>query len=275
MNSRLDHIMAKMPTSEYSNYKKYLCPKGKKVVQFSMGRTGSTLIGRILKHIYPEDEIILRHPDPMEYSNAIQFNQNVMIVSSYRHPIDSTLSLIRVQEYGDRKIKMKSVDDDILNKHIDDRRCTHARFKQNMEDHKGPQLKLKYEIFWNDYDYIFDNLEKFFKIEIDKEHRKDIGENCGIKNTVKIQKSLMKNMDKSFRRSVNWSHMGSNLAVKNSLAEAIKTKNYFYGHDEETQVHGNHIMTPEPYNYKLILTPEQIDVAEEQLSEAIEEWKIL
>ena len=38
----------------------------------------------------------------------IQFNQNDMIVSSYRHPIDSTLSLIRVQEYGDRKIKMKS-----------------------------------------------------------------------------------------------------------------------------------------------------------------------
>ena len=262
MNLKLDPIMAKTPTNEYSNHKN--------IIQFSMGRTGSTLIGRILKHIYSEDEIILRHPNPMGYPDDIQFNQNDMIVASYRHPIDSMLSLIRVQEYGHQKIKMKNVDNDILNGYINDRRCIHTRFKQNMEDHKGPQLKLKYEIFWNDYDYIFDNLEKFFNIEVDKKHRKEIGKDCGIKNSIKIQKSVMKNADKSIK-----SNQDITESLKGSLAEAIEKKNYFYAHDEETHIHGNHIMTPEPYIYKRILTPEQIHAAEHQLSEAIEEWKIL
>ena len=273
MNLKLDPIMAKTPTNEHSKHKVYPYPKGKKITQFSMGRTGSTLIGRILKHIYSEDEIILRHPDPMRFVNSIQFNQNDMIVASYRHPIDSMLSLIRVQEYGHQKIKMKNVDNDILNGYIHDRRCTHTRFSSNMENHSlrgGPQLKLKYEIFWNDYDYIFDNLEKFFNIEVDKKHRKEIGKDCGIKNSIKIQKSVMKNADKSIK-----SNQDITESLKGSLAEAIEKKNYFYAHDEETHIHGNHIMTPEPYIYKRILTPEQIHVAEHQLSEAIEEWKII
>jgi hypothetical protein len=106
---------------------------------------------------------------------------------------------------------------------------------------KGKKLKFKYEKFWNNYNHIFNRLETFFGVEIPQSDRDRIEESCCTKNTKKIQ---------------------SKLSGFNQV-------------DNKTKIHGNHIATPEPFNYKKILTDIQIEFLKQRLHDAIQEWKEL
>ena len=185
MNLKLAHTLAKMQIRLFLM---------RNVLQYSMPRTGSTLIRRILYDVFPELEQPSQHP-------PLVLDGSGDLIISCRHPLD------------------------------------------------GYKLKLKYEKFWNNYDYVFDELERFFNnrstfaipVKISKKKRSNIKKICGIKNTKKIQNTL----------------------------------DCFDNVDEKTKIHGNHIGTPEPYNYKKILTDTQIKFLKHRLHNAIQEWKEL
>jgi len=202
-----------------------------------MPRTGSTLIRRILYGVFPEYEQPSQHP-PGHYSSL-----DALIISC-RHPLDVFVSIARTG--GASKI-----DDSTLNHYLPPLEWQYRQYAYDMSKNKGAKLKLKYEKFWNNYDYVFDELENFFNnalgfkyrncVEISKEKRANIKKICGIKNTKKIQRALKD----------------------------------FNDVDEKTRVHGNHIATPEPFNYKKTLTGIQIAFLEERLHEPLEEWRQL
>jgi len=209
------------------------------VVQYSMPRTGSTLIRRILYNVFPEYEQPSQHP-PGQYSDL-----DILIISC-RHPLDVFVSMIRANGADGKRISNGTLDN-----YLPDLERQYRQYAHDMSKFKGYKLKLKYEKFWNNYDYVFDELENFFNdtlgfkyhkpVEISKEKRTNIKKICGIKNTKKIQDTL-KNFDDV---------------------------------DNKTKIHGNHIATPEPFNYKKILTDTQIAFLEERLHEPLEEWRQL
>jgi len=210
------------------------------VVQYGMPRTGSTLIRRILYGVFPEYEQPSQHP-PGQFSNL-----DTLIVSC-RHPLDVLVSVIRVNsdENGER------ISDGRLNHYLPHLESQYRKYLHDLSSFKGHKLLLKYEKFWNNYDYVFDGLENFFNdtlgfkyhnpVEISKEKRANIKKICGIKNTKKIQDTL-DNFDEV---------------------------------DEKTKIHGRHIATPKPFNYKKCLTDAQINFLKEKLDEPIREWKKL
>ena len=199
------------------------------IVSYSMSRTGSTLVFNILRFLYPET--IACHPP------AGWLTEHHTIVGTYRHPIDSLLSNIRISE-------PKEIDDPLLLKHLNSRSMLHGHLKRDMDAHKkkgGVQLKLKYEMFWDNYEFIFDKLEDVLAINISNCQRKEMQEKYGIKNALRTQRHL-----------ANWDEV-----------------------DKETRLHGGHIKTPRPYHYKQILTDNQINLLTCGLSSFIREWENL
>jgi len=92
-------------------------------------------------------------------------------------------------------------------------------FRQHLEDlekvkreYSGPVLVLRYEQFWDDYDYIFSNFEEFFDITLSEETKTEI------KNT---------------------SSRSANRIIQEKLNGG------FQAHDMKTHIHGGHIFTGE------------------------------
>ncbi len=82
----------------------------------------------------------------------------------------------------------------------------------------GPVLVLRYEQFWNDYDYIFSEFEKFFDITISEEIKTEI-KNTTSQNSNKVAQEKLK----GFRRM------------------------------NSSQIHGGHIFLAEPgYSNKVL-----------------------
>ena len=98
-------------------------------------------------------------------------------------------------------------------------------FRKHLEDlekikkkYAGPVLVLRYEQFWNDYDYIFSEFEKFFDITISEEIKTEI-KNTTSQNSNKVAQEKLK----GFRRM------------------------------NSSQIHGGHIFLAEPgYSNKVL-----------------------
>ena len=210
------------------------------IIQYGVPRTGSTLVRRILDYVFKGEftNTVSRHP-PLGEINA-----NDVLIVTCRHPIDVFVSVARIGGASE-------IDDGTLDHYLPPLEWQYRQYAYDMSKNKGAKLKLKYEKLWNNYDYVFDELENFFnnslgfkyhnRVEISKKKRTNIKKICGIKNTKKIQRTL-KDFDDV---------------------------------DEKTKVHGGHIATPEPFNYKKTLTGIQIAFLEERLHEPLEEWRQL
>ena len=213
-----------------------------------MPRTGSTLVRRILDEIF--DDVVSRHPPLREelvcvrqkpqlilngvaHSRHEKIPRDVLIISC-RYPLDVFVSVVRISGAS-------GLDDSTLNHYLPSLEAQYSSYFHDLSLFKNDKVKLKYEKFWNNYDYIFDRLENFFDLQISQKKRKHINHVCGIKNTKKIQGAL----------------------------------EGFNDTDEKTKIHGDHIATPEPFGYKKILTERQISFLEERLHEPLEEWRKL
>ena len=202
------------------------------IVQYSVPRTGSTVIRRLLYSLFPESEAPSQHP-PLKYNS-----RDSLIVSSCRHPLDILVSYIRVHTC-EQGYELGGIDENLLAHHAETIKKLHYWYFEDLDHHRSSILQLKYEKFWNNYDYVFDNFENFFSIEIDDNKRHDITQECGIENSRKIQARLKD----------------------------------FSCFDEKTLLHGNHIATPEPFGYKKVLTRTQIVSMEMFLKHAIAQWE--
>lgn len=100
--------------------------------------------------------------------------------------------------------------------------CVFRKYLEHLEkvkaEYKGPMLILQYEQFWNDYDYIFSEFEKFFDIIISEETKTEIKNTTSRDSNRVAQEKL-----KGFRQM------------------------------SSTQIHGGHIFLAEPgYSNKVL-----------------------
>jgi len=178
------------------------------VLQYSPGRSGSTLIAQIL--------IILAH-EVEKMHDYIDTDRPVVI--SYRHPCDMFLSIWRifeeidtVEDLNDQAKKIFFFQRKKIKHSINYVISQYNILHQYYDSDKKNLLLLCYERFFSDYDYTFNKLEAFFNISIGQEIRESIID----------QTSLKKNKNR-----------------------AEKMKN-FDEYDRESLIHGNHILTGEP-----------------------------
>lgn len=205
--------------------------KNNTVLVYSIPRTGSTLIWQCLNNIYAK--VLKSHKDQIwDYSSGFKMHtQKPKITLDYSCPciiserdnVDTFLSWYKFKNNLSLELfKEECAQDNFLD--IAEKTILH--FQKYLKDlkevklyYKGPILVLQYEKFWNDYDYIFCEFEKFFKITLSTE----------IKNTIR-----------------NTTNRKANMLVQNQMKST-------YEHDQKTHIHGNHISFATPnYSEKIL-----------------------
>ena len=168
----------------------------RRIIQFGMIRSGSTLIYNILKDLFPDSKINKTHNYSKNWKDTFF---KVPIICTYRDPLDIICSSIK------RNDQLASRE--IIDHHIEElKRYGFDDFIKLEENYKN-KLNLKYENFYNNFNFIFGELEEFFNIKISSELRSEI------ESKLSIQK------------------------VKEKIKE-FKTFNEF---DKNSHWHGNHI----------------------------------
>jgi cyclopropane fatty-acyl-phospholipid synthase-like methyltransferase len=128
--------------------------KYEKIFLLSPVRSGSTLLYNIIKELFPNIKL--------NKSHNITLRLNNFYFISLRHPYNSIISWIEFtkQKCGEHEIKnsIKAYIDTTRNYLICD----------NLLDEKYDNIIVfHYEKFYNNYDYIFDIIEKKFNMKID------------------------------------------------------------------------------------------------------------
>ncbi|SFU72465.1 hypothetical protein SAMN05216480_11662 [Pustulibacterium marinum] len=162
------------------------------IIQFGPIRSGSTLVYNILKDTYPNKKIIKKHT-----LNNFDIRRS-KIIATYRNPLDCLTSSFKRYESFPNEDSIKKQIQELKKFGLDDLKNIFLR---------DDILKLKYEDFYGNYDYIFDSFEDFFGNSISKEKR----------NIIKSKYSIEAVIDKT---------------------KGFKNFSEF---DKETNLHGNHI----------------------------------
>lgn len=183
----------------------------KPIIQFSPPRSGSTLVFNIVREVLPDRKIDKTHNYNPKFAKH-------KVVVTYRHPLDSIAS--GIQRYG------RTPSDQEIENQIEEFNASGIWELLDIRD-KLNVLMLRYDNFYNNFAYIFDSLEKFFRIEIPEEQRAEISEKYKIEVVQKVAQQF----------------------------------DSFHAFDEVTHWHGKHISEYKgtTYYYKEFFTRPQID----------------
>lgn len=208
----------------------------KEIITFSATRTGSTLIWQCLiklfktvhkLHVNPSSEVDIQ-------SLSKFFRKGLPCVIVERDPVESFFSKLRVDlSLNGVPVKkfiqfVKSDMDNVLTTKEGLKKFTPYINSYLMEltnvqhvknNYKGKILSLDYNNFFNNYDYIFENFESFFEIQIPTEIKDGIVEK-------------------------------TNLIANEKTQSQFKD---FNSYCEKSQIHGEHILSGEPDFYKSLI----------------------
>lgn len=188
-----------------------------KILQFSAGRTGSTLVFQCLREIFLDVEKI--HKKEMQESYE---NSTFDCVITERDRVDSFLSRVRcMNSDGDEERFLRNIKDfKRLTKVALDYKAELDYVDKIKKEYKGRKLILRYGDFFDSHDFIFDEFELFFDIKLYYETRLDIKKKTDRYSNSQIQQRL----GGSFRKV-----------------------------DKDSLIHGNHIWSKEDGYSKKIL----------------------
>lgn len=142
------------------------------VIQFSPPRTGSTLVWNVLKELFPGRKIKKKHS--LKSTNLGPFR--LPVVCTVRHPLDALASCIQCRELPQTDESI-----DLLIEEFDQ-----LAIQTVLNIRNDPHvLILKYEQFSVDFDFLFNELERFFGCAIGAEKRKMISEKYDVKKVKK------------------------------------------------------------------------------------------
>lgn len=216
------------------------------ILQYSIGRSGSTMIWQILKELCePPYKVIKCHSNEMfnDYKNS-----TYPIVITQRDPRDSMLSFIRISHFGKNTELFESgLTMDIIKSTVSIWKNKENNLRHYVTNYSGPSVVLKYEKFYNNYDYIFNKLGTLFDLgDLTDDFKNKIIDKTCLETNQKAQASLGNDFN-------------------NYHAENHPTEGQF--------IHGGHIKHPQPKLYERILNEKEQSFLNSQLEGEIEFWK--
>ena len=155
------------------------------IFQISPIRTGTTLIWNMLQKIFLQTKVYKANQLDDYVRKSLDEDSNIKVVSTVRDPRDTLCSymIIWYELWNENNIINKKR----LDESIDFLRGYSGGFDDFIElCNTNDNLVLRYELFWEDYDYIFNEFEKFFNINIDNKMRIKLENECNVKAHKKI-----------------------------------------------------------------------------------------
>lgn len=202
-------------------------------------RSGSTLVANILRDIFPERTVRKTH-DIRSLSRKIHLHiLQFPVVSTYRYPLDIIASELKVNNLQPTAKAIEKSCQILERNGITE--------LKKVKDSKNVLL-LKYEDFYGDLDFIFDEFEIFFGININKETRIQLKSDYSIENIKKITENLSPEQ-----------------FIDKNLASASGNDGVF---------HGKHVSSTKgmPGSYKSFFNEEQIEWLRYRFSDFTKEF---
>lgn len=162
---------------------RYPLPSDALIVQLSLPRTGSTLLFNILQYLFEsgdQNRVIKTHTFS-HIPTHIKKDKTIYLVSSLRSPLDQLASRILTFNIDPKETNFLLREVKALVKH--QKKLIRTVTKQKHS------LLLNYDQF-SDFDYLFDNLERFFEIHIAEEDRAYIRKNFCKESFQKVSDAL-------------------------------------------------------------------------------------
>lgn len=213
-----------------------------KIVQHAMPRSGSTLVLQVLLRLFDEEDIKYTH-------DFIETDKDLII--TYRDFKDVLASHWRIwyAKLDVDKIINKPTYKEIKNMigTVKNRVSTLNKYSKNYKGYDRV-LWLKYEDFFDNYDFLFEKLEAFFSMRISEEKRKQIIEETNLELKKKQQKKI---------------------PIK-------KTDRIFDNYEDEKDIHANHIhptIKPVKGYWKKVIPEEFHQMINYALEEDLKEWR--
>lgn len=163
-----------------------------KIIQFSPISSGSTLVFNLLRETYSFSNIFKEHEITRDMCSKYK------TVVTYRNPVDCVASAFQRSNLP--------VTEENIEKQINELKNNGLDHLVQIFDHPNI-IKLRYENFYDDFDFIFDAFESYFGRSISEAHR---------------------------------AKMKEKYSINNVLSEASKYED-FSEYDKITLLHGNHI----------------------------------
>jgi len=155
------------------------------IFQISPIRTGTTLIWNMLQKIFLQTKVYKANQLDDYVRKSLDEDSNIKVVSTVRDPRDTLCSYMTIWYH--LWSNTGSITKKMLDESIDFLRGYNGGFNDFIElCDINDNLVLKYELFWDDYDYIFNEFEKFFNINIDNKIRIKLENECNVKAHKKI-----------------------------------------------------------------------------------------
>ena len=185
--------------------------KGTTIIQFGAPRSGTTLVYNILKDIFPKNFVESRH----YYREK---DKRFPTVVTYRNPLDSRTSSILRDNIAHFRDNSKPTNNE-LKKQIYHFDCLWTVFEIRNNNNV---LMLKYEDFVNNYEIIFNKIEKFFDINISSEVRNLVAERYSINSVEKICSKMKSYWEIDKKTFYHGNHININKGQPNFHLEFLK-----------------------------------------------------
>jgi len=162
----------------------------------SMARTGSTLVYQIINYLF--SEILIEKHHHYHNNPATYKSKNIITYRDFRDVLISLYRTILSKngeiDFSINITKYKHIDNLIKNSicflnQLSDFNKLKIEYNNN-NIKKDNILFLKYEDFYNNYDYIFDNISLFFNYEISFDVRNIMKAMFSVNNNKKIANSM-------------------------------------------------------------------------------------
>lgn len=204
-----------------------------------MPRSGSTMVRQILTELVPE-QYIATHKF-VEGADSL-----IITVRDFR---DTFISLWRIWNgkfYLGELVNSPGLDEIymmLLKTHMQIN-----GLNKYLEAYKGKKIIVwKYEDYYNNPDYLIDQIEKVFEIKVSKEKRIEVIKNSSIEINRKRQSEI----------------------------KIIDKQRIFNNVDRESNIHANHICEVEPAQgyWKQMVSPRFYDIIENNLDTELRKWE--
>ena len=160
----------------------------KRIIQFGIIRSGSTLVYNLLIDLFPQKRIYKTHGYPTKFQQFL----NVPIVCTFRDPLDIICSSIKRYNLQPSK--------EVINDQIIELELNGLNAFIELDNNYRNKLTLCYEKFKGNFNYIFDEFQNFFHIKIGKEKRLELENKYSI-SEVKKKISKFKNFHEFDKKS--------------------------------------------------------------------------
>jgi len=187
------------------------------IVQYSIPRSGSTLIWNMIK---------LFSDSPLKVHSASELEKsldNYRFITTIRHPLDVACSIISVLNLDFDKIGLTQSIKKIQSHSLVD-------LKNIIENQDS--IILRYENFVNDYEYAFKKIECFFGFPVSSE-KKDLFKNKFSLHNVKLiseEQNIFKNYDP--KTLIHGNHISSRNGKISSYKECLSSELILYAEDQ-------------------------------------------